>query len=733
MALIGKIREKSVLLVIVIFVALMAFVLGDWQSFSRGGESKYGYGTVYGDKVAPEKYEEMLNTFVQNDKNAAAQQGKEWTQKDEAQSADKAWTFVVETTILEKEMEALGIEVGQAEFDAYLYGRDGFTVLPDLAQNFSDSLGRFNEKALQQRIQQMESSDKPEERKAWEDSKEYYTDRRKQEKYFSIINQGVYVTKAEAEEEYLAQKTVKSIDLVLKRYSDIPDEEIKVTDEQLEAYYSEHKHEKKYYQKFGSRELKLFDVKIEPSKEDIKNFNEKMETLKTEFAATKNDSVFIVKNSDFKFYSKKHMATFLPEGDEKARQGLTYPAAMDSVFKSATVGTIVGPYQDGENIRIAKVLDFNTNRLKVRHILLSATKSDSAKVKVVEKKADSLLALINKDNFEEYVTRFSEDPGSKDKGGVYENFLDYEMVPEFSKFATDKPVGSIGVVQTDYGFHIMEVLEKTPVKFPVLAVVQKTLKPSAETIAEKEQEVYDMLYKLDSKLSKIEDPVKKVEMFDSVVLKEGYYSRPTTIAENKPVVYGFNTEAAENKLIQLAFQEDVQVGTLSSSPIKDKDRYIIAIVAKVKEKGIPTLEDIKETVKYEVIKAAKAKRFINKMKGAQSLDQLAKKLNSPVQSAEVTFASPQINQVGFEPEIIGALFSGLKDGQKTIPLEGRNGVYVVKIKKTTNAPATSNYSAERDQLLAQARQSAAGAAKQALIEKAEVVDNRKFLAIGLRR
>jgi peptidyl-prolyl cis-trans isomerase D len=734
MALIGKIREKSALLVIIIGIALLAFILGDWKSFSGGTGDLVGYGMIDGERVDYEKYEEAARNFTEQDKNNAQQQQKEYTVKDQEASNDKAWNFLVESTIINKEIDALGLNVGKAEFDAYLFGRDGFQVMPDLAQNFTDTAtGLFNAKLLQQRIEQMETSKEAKDREAWEESKKYYTDKRKQEKYFSLLEQGIYVTKVEAEEDYRAQKEVKSVSFVAKRFAEIPDDEIKVTEDELKKYYEEHKNDKVYENKHASREVRYFDVKIEPSKEDIKKFNTTMTDLKSKFASTANDSLFVIKNSEFKFYSSSNQATFKPEGDEKARQGLTYPATMDTVFRTASVGQVVGPYQDNGTMRIAKVLGFNTNKLKARHILLSAPKADSAKVAIVRKTADSLLAFINKDNFAEYVSRFSEDPGSKDKGGVYEDFMDYEMVPEFSDFAANKPIGSIGVVQTDYGFHIMEAMERTPVRFPILAVVQKTLTPSLETSSETETKVYDLLYKLDSRLKAKNNLSGKVAAFDTLAAKSGYVVRPVVITENKPIVYGFNTTFAEDKIIKMAFEEDVEAGTLCSSPIKDKDRYVIAMVSSVKEKGVPTFENFESIAKAKVIEEKKAKRFIASMSGSGSLDALAKKVNSQVSKAEVTFSQPQLGEGGYEPEIVGAIFSGLKDGQKMVPLKGKNGVYVIRVDKTTKAPATSNYKTEVETLLKSNRQSAGNLAKAALVEKAGVVDNRRFLKIGVRR
>ena len=238
MALIGKIREKSTLLVIVIGIALLAFILGDWERITGVMEDLYGYGTVYVEKIDYKAYEEASQKFEEQDRTQFGKQQREYTQKDQEASLDKAWNYVVETNLFAREYEALGINVGDAEFEAYLYGTDGFAVLPELAQGFTDSVtGLFNAKLLQKRIEEMESSTDANVQKQWEDSKKYYTDRRKQEKYFSLLGQGVYVTKLEAEEEYFAQKEVKNISYVVRRYSEISDEDVKISDADVKKYY----------------------------------------------------------------------------------------------------------------------------------------------------------------------------------------------------------------------------------------------------------------------------------------------------------------------------------------------------------------------------------------------------------------------------------------------------------------------------------------------------------------
>jgi len=683
MALIGKIREKSTLLLLFVGGALLIFVvlgLGDPQSNpfvklfkSLTGQQvkEYGYGTVYNESVDPMKFNEASTRFQEQDATQAQQQQREYTQKDQEGSIDKAWNYMVETTIFDKEFEALGIDVSESEFDAYLYGTDGFTVLPELAQGFTDSLtGTFNAKMLEKRINEMESSTDANMQKQWADNKKYYTDRRKQEKYMELIGQGLYVTKLEAEEEYFAQKEVKSVSYVVRRYSELMDDDIKVTDQELKAYYEEHKNEKKYENKTASREVRYFDVTIAPSRTDSVKFNRLMNGLKTEFAKTTSDSLFVLKNSEIKFYSSQKIATAVPEGNEKAQK---------------------------------------------------------------QKMADSLLKFINKDNFGEYVTKFSDDPGSKQSGGEYDNFLEADMVSEFGAFCATKPIGTIGTVKTQFGIHIIEVLDRDDSKFPVLASVSKVFKASQETIDRKESEVYNLLYKLEGKISRANDIKKKLELFDTIAQQAGYFVRPVKMEDDGPKLYGFNSVPAENKILELAYAQEAEVGNITSAPIKDKDRYIIAIVSSIKEKGAPLFEDIEATMKRDLIEEKKTKRFSNQLLKDKSLSAMAKRANGEVMKAEVTFGNPQITGAGYEPEVVGALFSGLKDGQRTLPLKGKMGVYVIRIDKTTKAPTAANYNLERDQLLSALKGGLQGQAISALKKKAEVIDNRKLFNAGIRR
>ncbi len=742
MAIIGKIRSKSGLLVGIVGLALVAFILGDYQSFFGGSEGVYGIGTINGEKVDPNRYALASSKFQDQDRGQAQQEQKEYTETDIENSADKAWNFIVDSTLLSKEYSSLGISVSDREFNAYLMATDNFPVLKDLEQFFIDSLTNtisekstvLGRKKLQETINKLKTSKEPESVQQWNSTKQYYTDRRKQEKYFALLEQGVYVTKLEAQEEYLSQKQTKNISFVFSRYDEIKDKDVKVSASELKKYYEENKSDKKYANRTSNREIKLFDVSASPSKKDSSVFNKTFEKLYIEFSKSQNDSLFVANNSDRNNYFSDKRATAVPESNEKANKFQNYPDNLDSIFKEASIGQIIGPYPMKDNIILSKVIGFTPTRLKARHLLISTNNSTDPKVLDAKRNtADSLLEIINKDNFTELVTKFSEDPGSKETGGLYENFLEGEMVKEFGTFCANQSIGKIDIVKTDFGFHIIEVLERDDSKFPLLVSVSKIFKASSETISNKESEVSNILYNLDRSIANVTDPSKKNTLFDNIVSKAKYVFRTITIEDNSPKVTGLTTQAACNKILELAYSENAAIGDLTSYPINDKDKYIIAMISTIKEKGEPKFEEIKDKMERDLLDDKKAKRLIKKMSKYKTMDGLAKALKTEILNAEISFSNPQITGGGYEPEIIGSLFASvIKDKKRTLPLKGKTGVYVIRIDKTTKAPAAANYNVEREQLLTALKGSIQGQAIGGLRKKADVVDNRKLNELRVR-
>lgn len=740
MAIIGSIQEKGrYFLVGFVGLALLTFILtGLFDVVGSAGDVP-NLGTIGGEEVEPKLFEENLLKFRSSMEQQAAQQGQQITEQQLDQAEENAWMQTVDDLVLGSEFSALGIdEISDVELDAYLYGRDGFPLLQEIAQGFTDSItGRFDAKKLERFIDERENAKDAKQIAEWTNTKDALRRQRQQEKYFQLISQGAYVTKLEAKDTYLAQKEVKSVSMVARFYREIQDEDVKITDEDIRKYWEEHKNEKKY-EAIAGRDIKYFDITVQPSRSDSAVFRKTMAELKKNFQSAPNDSVFVLINAETKPQMKRAANPYRAANDPNAK-GLTYPETMDSVFKKASVGQVVGPYPDAQNPAkqiLAKIAGFNTQSLSARHILIQANRQDTKATAPAKKLADSLLTLIKGDTskFAGFVAQYSSDGGSKEKGGKYEDFSKDEFVPEFSQYVIDNPKGSIGVVQTDYGFHIIEVLGKKDARIPLLLLVDRTLAPSDETESSLKDKAYNLLFKMDNQLSKEEDLFKKLNLFDTIARQEGFFVRPMRLQDESPRVTGFNSKIASKKIMELAYQADAEVGKLCDAPINDDGRYVIAMLSSIREEdGAPTFEDSYQQMRVEALKDKKAKKFQAQIGSSRNLNALAKKFNTTVLNAEVTFGNPSIQGGGYEPEIVGALFSGLKDGQTTIPLVGNAGVYVVRLNKTIKAPTAANYTAEQAQLLQQAKGSFQNDAKRALQKKAKVYDNRRLQEVGIAR
>jgi parvulin-like peptidyl-prolyl isomerase len=169
-----------------------------------------------------------------------------------------------------------------------------------------------------------------------------------------------------------------------------------------------------------------------------------------------------------------------------------------------------------------------------------------------------------------------------------------------------------------------------------------------------------------------------------------------------------------------------------SEPIKDGNRYVLVQLVKIKAEGTPDMEDARQLMETDAKNKLIGDRYIKEMGALTDLNKLSSKYDLPVQNAEATFAGGNIGNSGSEPVIIGALFSGLKDGNVTKPIAGKQGVYVVKIVETVKPMATTDYSATQLEVSTRLFTSTSRTALQSLIKYADVKDYRTLVRIGAR-
>ena len=449
MSVIQKIRDKGGwIMITLIALALIAFVLQDRGMGGRGG-GVFGNTTTIGkingvtiDKVAFEN--KMAFTKKMYGEQAGTQE----------QLIGGVWNQEVDKIINQQEYDKLGLTVSGKELTDVLFDPN----TSPLKREFSDQqTGEFKVADAKNAFAQIKKSKNADQvemiNQAYIEPTIQQTLR---QKYASLLQGAAYAPKWLVEKTQADNNAVAAISFVAVPYSSIIDSTIKVTDDDILNYGR--KHHKEFDRDEESRTISFVSFATTPSSADTAATLSQINTLKADFAATKDAKAYIGKvGSEIAYYDSYFSKTKLQQTNK------------DSITK-LEIGNTYGPYLDANNYTIAKMIGVKQwpDSVKVRHILVSTfdpRSSQQIKPDSVGKKLiDSIeTAVKGGANFDTLCLKYSDDPGSKNKGGVYDYFPQGQMVGTFNDFAFDKPVGSKGVVKTEYGYHYIEVLgQKNP-------------------------------------------------------------------------------------------------------------------------------------------------------------------------------------------------------------------------------------------------------------------------------
>lgn len=661
MAAIGKIREQSTLLLIVIGGAMVAFVLGDIFTGTGGGRQDQYVGEVYGEEINLVDFERRVDAEKQSIASIGQSSGQD------EQIRNQVWNDMIQEKVMYSEMNKLGLRIGQDEFDDIRFGEN---VLDDFKNNpnfQNPETGQFDPRQVQNYFAVMQTNFPL----YYESQVNRLVNERLYQKYNTMLLKGEYVNTLEAKDEYYRQEQEVSFEYVAREYESVPDSTIQVTDSELRAYYNKHKNEERF-ERDGKVNFKYVVFDVNPSKEDIEAIKDELRNLKNDFKNAKNDSLFAVK------YSRSRSGNLV---DLKGEDNDELQAMMDS----AEEGDVIGPYKVNDSYAIAKIKTKGTeDRATARHILLSnQSESDIKKLKA---RADSIKRVIERNNnFEEMVMQFSEDPGSVANGGKYENFDRLTMVEEFTEASFDKPIGSINIVETTYGVHIVEPLEHKKVAVVQARVVDEPASPSNRTF----NEVYDEANTFSIDASNLSGMLKLAE-------EKGYEVKEAKdISLQARIIPGV---AGSLDAIRWAHSSDKSKPNQVSQPF-EFDRKIVVLGLETRTKpGRAEFEDVKEEIKADVILEKKVKMFKDEMKG-KSFDELTAEFNIAKKTAtNLSEKRPSLPGGAGEGYVVGYALS-LAEGDMSEPIKGNKGVYVIQVMNKSEVAARDDYSSYGDELL----------------------------------
>jgi peptidyl-prolyl cis-trans isomerase D len=698
MAILSKIRQRSILLVLIIALALFSFVLADVIKSGGFSGGSNDIGSINGTKF---EYQEFMSKVANVEKQ---QQGISGTQ-----AINSVWEQEVRKALLSEQYNKIGLLLGKEQLMAVIKSD------PQLSQSpqFLNAAGKFDDKKFAEYINSLQSAPDQTQWNQWKAYEIQIEDFAKEQMYNTLIKSSVYTTKAEGKLKYERDNNKVDFDYVALAFSTVSDDQVKVTDEEIIAYM------KKYPKKYKSddtRSVEFVLVENKPSAADEVAMKSKIDGFvngKIELKNGVNDTISA-------FRSATNLADYVNKYSE-IKFDSTYVAKKDinpqfaELLYSLAPGQVFGPYTDNGYSKLTRVAGRKSGATaKVSHILIAYKGANQAAptVKLTKEeakaKAEVLLSQVNANpsSMAMLAMMNSDDQGSKQNGGVYDNVAPKQMVKPFDDFLFGNPVGKTGVVETDFGFHVMKVDGKNDAV--LLATVALKVQPSEQT----EDANYNKALKVeaDAMANGLEKAAKKAGL---------------TIA---PAV---SVKAYDENVANLGIQRQIVTWSFNNDTnLNDVKRFDIAnlgfAIVKLKSKndnGLLPLEQAKQSVEPLIKNEKKAAILKKKMTGS-TLEAVSKATGSTISPAVGTsMASPVIPNLGYEPKVVGAAF-GLGSGKTSKVIEGNSGIFMVRTKTLTNAPAVKDYKTQIDQLNQQTKGSASYRVVQGLKDKADIEDNR---------
>ncbi|SOC79976.1 peptidylprolyl isomerase/peptidyl-prolyl cis-trans isomerase D [Salinimicrobium sediminis] len=702
MAVLNKIRQRSVFLIVIIALALFSFVLAD--VIRNGGmvsqKSQNTIATINGEDIEREQFARQVEAYQRNlGPNATT-----------SQAVNMVWDLNVRRALMEEQLEELGIRVEEAQVKEMLRQEMGNNP------NFVNEAGMFDENRLREYVATLKSTS-PQAYQQWLDYENNIAESAREQIYLNLVRAGVGATLLEGEQSYRFANDNVDMEFVQIPYSSVDDSEVEISKSDIRKYIEANP------EKFSSeatRDIRYVFFEETASPEDEQEVRKDLEGLlnsRVEFnAVTKsNDTVagfsntseyetFVNENSDQKFLNSFVFKDQLPA--EHA----------DSLFNLGE-GEIYGPFQFNGSWRVSRLIETAQipDSSKAAHILVawqgSPVGGQVTRTKEEAKAlADSISNVVKNDRakFAELASEFSADASNKEDGGDLGWFSPGMMVPAFNDFVFTNNEGTIGVVETQFGYHVINIQEQTDREKAIkLATISRAIEPSEKSMNALFAEVTN--FELDAKEGDFEELAKANE-------KE---VRPVKdIQQLEESIPGLGSQ---RRIVQWAFEDGVEVGDIKRFEVSGG--YVVAQVTAVNEKGLKSVESASSTVIPILQKQKKAEIIKSKISG-NDLQQIAQNQGVEVNSASsVNRNNPTLPGVGNEPKVVGTAFA-LEQGAVSKPIAGEKGVFVVKVLQKTEAPKLDSYRPYASREAAARRTTVNTEVFEALKENAEIEDNR---------
>ncbi len=686
MAIIGKIRQRSGLLLVIIGLALAAFVLGDLVK-NIGKATNFDQSRIAlinDEKVATQDFtqrvSEQADIMMRNAKKSSL------TPEESYQNVMNVWNIVKRETIMRQQMEELGLlqatgnnHIPQITMDEYMDNLIGSHPHQEIIRNFSDpKTGQFNPQAVTNFLNYLEQGVKskdPKQRQQalesqaqWDMLKKYIRNDISIKKYNNLLTKAYYLPKALAKADFLDNSVMNKVVYNGAHYRMITDAEAEPTDADYQAYYDEHKNEFKNKKETRKIEYIIWDVR--PSTKDIQDLQKQIQDLAKELKTVEKENIpyYINRIGDNRYDSSW------------VKKGSLSPF-IDSAAFVAEVGSILGPWTENNAYHVARIMDrsMRPDSMKASHILISYAGAYGATETVKRTKigarslADSILNVLKKkpSKFDELVAK-SDDPSAKENKGSLGWFADGSMVPQFNKACLEGKKGDIVLVETNFGFHILRIDDK-------LKDTQKIKIAKIDLPITFSQETFNKVY---SKAIKFAAVNQNYESFDTSSASQGLNVIKGDFTDK--LASGIRGIKNSRDVVKWMFADKTNIGTVSNV-FDFENKVMVAVLTDIRPEGILPLDAVKDNIKVLVTRDVKARILMDKMKSVTDIND-PKMFDGKADTATLSFASYSLPNYGPEQNIEGRM--AVAEQNKLVgPLKGDQAVFFFDVIEAGKTPA----------------------------------------------
>ncbi|WP_304195881.1 peptidylprolyl isomerase [Phocaeicola plebeius] len=708
MATLQKIRSKGPLLVIVIGLALFAFIAGDAWKVLQPHQGKQDVGEVNGEVLSAQDYQKMVDELSEVIKLT---NGLNSLTEDQLNNVkDQVWQSYVNNKLIAEQAEKLGLKVTDAEIQSIIdQGTHPLLMQtpfrnPQTGMFDKDMLKKFlvdyaNLNASQMPAQYVEYYQKM--GAFWQFVEKTLAQSTLAEKYQNLVTKSLISNPVAAEDAFNSRTEQSDLLLAGVPYSSINDSTVQVSDNEIKDRYNEKKEQ--FKQLVETRDIRYIDVKVVPSDADRKAVEKEVTEYSNQLASTTADfGTFVRSTGSSVNYSDVPVSKSV------------FPADVASRLDSTNVNEVYGPYynQTDDSFNAFKLLAkvSSPDSIQFRQIQVYADTEEKTKTL-----ADSIYNALKGGADFAAVAKIYGQTGEATWVNA-QSWEGSELDADNSKFINtllNQPVNELANLNMGQANLILQVMNKKSMqtKYKV-AVVKREVEFSKETY----NAAYNKFSQFVAQNTTIDSMVKNAE-------ESGYTLMPRTdLSSAEHYVGGVRSTREALKWIFAAKPGEV-------SPLYEcgeNDHLMVVALDKIHEAGYRDINSVAEMLRAEIRRDKKAEKIMEEMKKYNSIAQVKGMKDAVSDSVKhVTFSAPAYISVTRSSEpVIGAVAAKTAANKVSAPIKGNGGVYMIQVYAKEKGSEKFDAKQEETTLTNMAVRIAGNQLINDLYQKAKVVDQR---------